>query len=69
MGSPISSTIAEIYIQYFENMYIKHWIESTEIIFYKRYVDDILIVYDKHKTNAHDIFKEINKIDKNLNLK
>ena len=69
MGSPISSTIAEIYIQYFENIYIKHWIESTEIIFYKRYVDDILIVYDKHKTNAHDIFKEINKIDKNLQSK
>ena len=32
MGSPLSSTLAEIYIQYFENLHIKHWLESTEII-------------------------------------
>ena len=43
MGSPISSTIAEIYLQYLENVYIKHWLDSKEILFYKRYVDDILI--------------------------
>ena len=51
MGSPISSTIAEIYIQYFESLHVKHWLESSEIIFYKRYVDDIFIVYDTSKKN------------------
>jgi hypothetical protein len=25
MGSPISSTIAETYLQYLENIYVKHW--------------------------------------------
>ena len=69
MGSPISSTIAEIYIQYFESLYVKHWLESSEIIFYKRYVDDILTVYDTSKTNAQNIFNEINKIDPNLQFK
>jgi len=28
MGSPLSNTIAEIYLQYFENIYIKHWLDS-----------------------------------------
>ena len=69
MGSPISSTIAEIYIQYFESLHVKHWLESSEIIFYKRYVDDIFIVYDTGKTNAQNIFKKIYKIDPNLQFK
>ena len=42
MGSPISSTVAETYLQYLENIYVKHWLDSKEILFYKRYVDDIL---------------------------
>jgi hypothetical protein len=69
MGSPLSSTMAEIYIQYFENLHIKHWLESREIIFYKRCVDDIFIIYDTSKTNEPSIFKEINKIDPHLQFK
>jgi len=43
MGSPLSSTIAEIYLQYFENIYIKHWLDSKEIVFYKGYVDSVTL--------------------------
>jgi hypothetical protein len=49
MGSPISSTIAEIYLQYLENIYIKHWLDSKEILFYKFYIDDILILFDQRE--------------------
>jgi hypothetical protein len=51
MGSPISNTIAKIYLQFLEEMHIKHWLENKEIIYYKRYVDDILIIFDQNKTN------------------
>jgi hypothetical protein len=34
MGSPISSTIAEIYLQFLEEIFIKQWLESKEIIYY-----------------------------------
>jgi hypothetical protein len=34
-----------------ENIYIKHWLESKEILLYKRYLDGILIAYDPEKTN------------------
>jgi len=61
--------MAEIYIQYFENLYIKHWLESAEIIFCKRYVDDIFIIYDTSKTNEPRIFKEMNNIDPHLQFK
>ena len=38
------STIAEIYLQYFEETIVKHWMETKEIIYYKRYVDIIIII-------------------------
>jgi hypothetical protein len=50
MGLPISSTIAEIYIQFLEELYVKQWLDSKHILYYKRYVDDILIIYDQNKT-------------------
>jgi hypothetical protein len=69
MGSPISSTSAEISRQYLEAIYIKHWMESREIILYKRYVDDILIMYDQTKTDETTIHNTINSIAKNLEFK
>jgi hypothetical protein len=69
MGSPTSSTLAEIYLQYLEEIYVKHWIENRKIILYKRYVDDILIIYDQIKTDETTIYNTINNIDKNLEFK
>jgi len=69
MGSPISSTMAEVCLQYTEETYVKKWLESKEIVYFKRYVDDILIIYDQDKTDEQTILQEINKIDKNLQFK
>jgi hypothetical protein len=46
MESPISGTIVEIDLQHIENDYVKHWLDSKEISFYKCYVDDIFIIYN-----------------------
>ena len=51
MGSPISSTIAEIFLQHLENIHIKQLLNTKNIILYTRYVDDILIICDN--TNRH----------------
>ena len=69
MDSPISSTVAEVYLQYIEETYIKHWLESKEIVYFKRYVDDILIIYKQKKTNEQTGLEEINTIDQNLQFK
>jgi len=31
MGSPISSTLAKIYLQFFEELTIRHWMENEEV--------------------------------------
>ena len=43
MGTLISGMLAEIYLQYLEETYIKHCLENKETTYYKRYVDDILM--------------------------
>ena len=42
MGSSLSGTMAEIFLQHFENSHIKPLLDSKRISFYSRYVDDIL---------------------------
>jgi hypothetical protein len=60
MGSPISGTLAEIYLQLIEESFIKLWIESQELLYYKRYIDDILIIFDQNKTNETTITSGMN---------
>jgi hypothetical protein len=69
MGSPISSTLAEVYLQYLEETYVKHCLENREITYYKRYVDDILIICDQNRTNEDTIHNIINNIDEQLQFK
>ena len=69
MGSPVSSTIAEIYIQFLEELYVKQWLDSKQIIYYRRYVDDILIIYNQNKTNEQGILNHANDIYKHLQFK
>jgi len=68
-GIPISSTITEIYLQILEEIYIKQWLKSKEIIYYKRYVDDILIIFDQNITDGKTIMNHMNNIDKHLEFK
>jgi len=55
MGSPISGTIAEIFLQQLEKTHIKLLIDSKHLVFYTRYVDDILIVYESTLTSPTSI--------------
>jgi hypothetical protein len=66
MGSPISSTLAEIYLQFFEELIIRHWRESGKTLYYTRYVDDILIIFEQNKTNEDSITNYMNNIHKYL---
>jgi len=69
MGSPMSSTLAEIYLEYLEEKYIKHCLEHKDIIYYRRYVDDLLLIYYQSKISADKIHNFINHIDVNLEFK
>jgi hypothetical protein len=69
MESPISGTIYEIFLQHFETHIIKHLMEIKSVIVYKRYVDDILVVYDQEKINLQQIKQTANSIHSTLSFK
>jgi len=55
MGSTISSTIAEIFLQYFEDMHIKQLLDAKNIVLHTRHVDDVLIIC----ITRHRVFPEV----------
>jgi hypothetical protein len=69
MDSPISSTLPEIYLQCLEEIFLKQCLEKEEITCYKRYVDDLLITFDRNKIKADTIYSTINNVDKHLEFK
>jgi hypothetical protein len=67
MGSPISSTIAEIFLQLIENRH-KTINGHKSIIYYTSYVNDILLIHDTKRMNSDIIHEYINQIHTNLQL-
>jgi len=59
--------MAEIFLQDLENTHIKHLLDSKNLVFYSRYVDDI-IIYDSTRTDPDAILEYVNLIHSNLQL-
>ena len=53
MGSPISSLIVQVFLHHYEDIHIKQLLDTKNIAPYTRYVDDILIIYDKKNPIAN----------------
>jgi hypothetical protein len=66
MGSPISGTIAEIFLQYLEHIHIRPLIDSKEILLYVRYIDDILIIYDTESIDQDTLVQYTNSMHDSL---
>jgi hypothetical protein len=52
MGSPISGILAEIFLEYYEQLTLKHILEMKVIINYNRYVHDNLIITEEQIMNT-----------------
>jgi len=68
MGSPVCGTVAEIFLQQLEKTHVKHLIDSKHLIFYVRYVDDIIIIYDSTLTSPTNIQHYMNTTHNNIKL-
>jgi hypothetical protein len=66
MGSPISGKIAEIFLQHYEQLILKHIQETKAIVYYNRYVDDTLIIVNSTITSEEQITKMMNTMHSNL---
>ena len=61
MGSPLSGLIADIFINALENAFLEK--TSTKgIVIWKRYVDDVICIYDTELTSEETILQSINSL-------
>ena len=68
MGSPISGTMADVFLQQLENSIIKHLIDAKILSFYTRYVDDIFLIYDSTCTKPENILQYIDTTHSTIQL-
>ena len=54
------------FLQYLENTHLKQILDAQNIVFYARYVDDILLIYNTKHTTPEIIHSHINKVHPNL---
>ena len=47
MGSPLGPTLANIFLRYHESTWLKNCTKSFKIVYYKRYVDHIFLLFEK----------------------
>ena len=47
MGSPLGPTLANIFLCYHESAWLKNCTKSFKIVYHKRYVDDIFLLFEK----------------------
>jgi hypothetical protein len=66
VGAPTLVILAEVYMQHLEHTSIADILNKHQIMDYYRYVDDILIVYNKQKTNIINMLEDFNAIHPKL---
>jgi len=69
MVSPLSGNLAELCIQKLENDHIIQYLDINEISNYERYIDDIIIIYNKDRIKEEKILHAMNDVDGNLTFK
>ena len=67
MGPPVSGIVVELYLKYFEELSSRRRLENGEILYYRWYVDDI-IVFDQNKTKEDTISENMNNVRKYFEL-
>ena len=64
MGSSLSNSLANIFVNILEKSVIPKLIKSKKILHWSRYVDDIICITEKNSTT--DIFEKLNSFDHRL---
>ena len=67
MGSPLGPTLANVFLCYHESNWLKDCPKDFKPVYYKRYVDDIFVLFNKPE-HAQFFLEYINKKHNNMKL-
>ena len=66
-GSPLDPTLANVFLCYRETTWLKNCPKSFKPVYYKRYVDDIFVLFEKPK-QVLQFVNYMNERHKNMNF-
>ena len=66
MGSPLSSLLADIFLQHLETTHIQRLKDKHNILYYGRFVDDIIIIYENPADISSNILQSFNDIHEKI---
>ena len=59
MGSPLAPVLANLFMGFHEDHWLKNYHKPDSVLFYRRYVDDIFCIFN-NETDATDFFNYLN---------
>ncbi|XP_057292667.1 uncharacterized protein LOC130621400 [Hydractinia symbiolongicarpus] len=65
MGSPLGPTLANIFMCHYENIWLKNCPSEFKPIYYRRYVDDIFVLFESRE-HAQNFYEYINSRHQNI---
>ena len=60
MGSPLGPTLANIFLCYCKTTWLKNCPKSFKLVYYKRYVDEIFVLFEK----PEEVLRIVNYMNK-----
>lgn len=60
MGPRYSGILSEIFLQYIEENYTAQMARNYQLLDYFRFVDDIMIIYDRNVTDNNLVLQDFN---------
>jgi len=65
-GSPVAPSVANLFMDYIENKVLIKW--KTHLRLYRRYIDDIFMVFEGSEDEVEECKSDFNRMHKNITL-
>ena len=68
MGTRCAPNVADIFMSFIDTEIIRRSEKFGELLFYRRYLDDILMIFRGSNSNLHSFISDINNIHSSINF-
>jgi len=68
MGGPLSSLVADVFLAHMEGQILSDTVVSQNILFYTRYVDDILCIWKESDDDINFVLSKMNSFHPSMNV-
>ncbi len=67
-GSPVAPSVANLFMAHIETKLVSEWATKKHVLLYKRYIDDIIMVFNGTEEQVEKLKSKFSKMHKNITL-